>query len=161
MASPEFINYKKPDKVMIKVEDLEEYTNYAFTISPQVQFTGYDRKTHSQSYSYPHRSFRSYVLEHLSKCKYSDYDLHFECSPKGYQHYHGTLLVSDTVGFFTHDIHILNMLGSYCCKEIQEEDKWLEYISKQEHVWQGKYDLNTIQYRLTKEKIKKDAGLVG
>lgn len=134
---------RKADKTMLKVEDMTENHAYAFNLAPEIQFTGYDKKTRSNGYSYPHKTFRDYVQSHLMLCKYSNYELFFELSPLGRQHYHGMIIITDINGFFTKDIQILNSLGCYLCKIIDDKGGWLDYICKQQHIWSTKFNINT------------------
>lgn len=121
----------KPLHEMIKFEDLPIGVDLAITINPEVQFTGWDAKRHCLHYSKPHTMMKGYMQGCLSHLKYTLYDLHYELSPTGRQHYHGTIQVTHKLEFFTRDVHILQSIGSICMRVVTAPDEWTKYCLKQ------------------------------
>jgi hypothetical protein len=146
MASEEKTKFtvKKPDKSFIKVEHTLCNERYAFNLAPELQFVGYDKKTRTTGYAQPHKTFKEYVSLHLKSCKNAIFELYFEVSPTGRQHYHGYITILDKPGFYTRDIHILNTIGSYLGKRITDPEIWHEYCTKQQSVWGTKYNIINI-----------------
>lgn len=131
----------------ISLEECKTDTPYAITIAPEVQFVGYDKKTKLTPYSNPHATFFKYVFTHLEKCVNSHYELYYELSPLGRQHYHGFLTVSNIAGFYTKDIHVLRMIGTFCIKQQTMDSEgiinniWFTYCTKQQEIWKDKFNL--------------------
>lgn len=155
----------------LKIEDMKVCTPYAISLNPEIQFVGYDRKTKSNTYTSPNMAMSQYITLHLTHCKYSTYELYFELSPIGRQHYHGIIQISDIEQFYTKDIHILKTLGTFdishlFCKkdrngeeseggdpervDLSPEDSWLAYCTKQQSILKNKYNVNT---NVSKKKV--------
>lgn len=138
----------------LKVEELQLDIPYAITISPEEQFVGYAKQTRSNVYTLPNKTFKDYVAKHLQVCKYSGYELFFEMSPVGRQHYHGFVTIKDISMFVTKDMHILRSIGAFVIKRITDEGPkgqdvnteagtltWHKYCSKQSGIWGTKYNI--------------------
>lgn len=144
-------NTAKPKHIGLKVENIILLQPYAITINPEMQFTKIDRKTKVKDYSYPHMAMKSYIQTWLKLCKGSKYELYFETSPIGRQHYHGLIHVHDIQVFYSVDIHILQMLGTFVIKPLKEAEEdenligssWYAYCTKQEKIWKDTYTIIT------------------
>lgn len=125
----------------IKAEDWNSDW-HAITIAPMFQTVGYNTKNYKYAYQKARQLFKQYVELHLKNIKNCKFDLFFETSPTGRQHYHGFIKVECIQEFLTYGIQVLIALGSLCIKPLDDDlcnrsdnGSWAKYCTKQQHLW--------------------------
>lgn len=114
----------------IPLEDAFSMMPYAFTLSPK-------RGHFSAPYEKNEKNVANWLLYNLhelqTRLSYSIFsDLRVEASPTGRLHLHGYIQMIDPMFFYTHDLIVLQDIGTYAIKLIRNKTLWDDYISKQD-----------------------------
>lgn len=131
-----------------QMEDFACGVKYAFSYSPKAAHSYDDWMTDQARRRSPAVWTKQRLNELYEKLHYCHlYDLHVEGSSKGRLHFHGSITTyeKDLLGFYTHDLLILQSLGTYCIKPyfgdkeststVDNFKAWEIYISKQDSIW--------------------------
>lgn len=119
--------YVKTKSFLPDYEDFDYTKWYALTINPSDKF---------QYFANPHRISLCIkdIKETILFYKYILFELYMEISPKGRIHWHGRIGFDsqyDVTMFYIFAVHGLLTKSTVVIKDIDDNDKWTEYITKQ------------------------------
>lgn len=126
-------------------EEVKKNYGYAISINPQVQ---HDKLI-------PHVRYAR-LIENMNRImnnmNYSKYVLYPELSKSARWHYHGMVWITDIIGFFSHDLMILQANATVMIKE-HEDWEWELYCKKQRHLLAPYLDKLKLQYKVHERVI--------
>ncbi|UOF82064.1 rep protein [Circoviridae sp.] len=143
--------YKKKNDI-IDFENMIDGVFYAITINP------------NDKHQYFHNPIRlgnfltDLKKEYLYKIDGTyEFDVYPEVSSKGRLHWHGFIKVYDKVNFYLFDIPNIIRKGTLVIREMNDEDSWLEYVTKHRefHTYIREHNYTKIPIRC-KTKHKKN-----
>jgi hypothetical protein len=123
----------------LKIEDIKIDVFYAISISPDDNHQEWGIKKDNQSYKQRLDLFKTnqslLINRILQPCRYK---LFLEISPLGRLHWHGKIKFVDmdcVKRFYLTQIHQLTSVATFELDEIEDDDKWQAYITKQNKIW--------------------------
>jgi len=140
-------DYNKPKHTVPKFEECEIGKPYACTINPTDNLQQYYENSVRRFHT-----FNDAIQLKIKKvlhpyCK--SYYFSIEISPLGRLHLHGTIVLSDKIGFYL-QIHKLFDIGTVCIKEEKDQDVWFQYCIKQHNSWGN---IEPEIYKITNNKM--------
>jgi len=137
----------------VKPEDIKLHNSLSFSFNPEEQplfEKFYKMKLHNL------KDWSERMVANFARLSYSNIEAVIEVSQKGRFHYHGWITVTKMPEFVIHDLAWLRHYGTYEIDIINDEDKWIEYVFKQERFMRSYCIRHEMQY----EVESKDSNLI-